>query len=74
MDFILFAVWKDSMGRTMAVETGGISMTGGEVANCYAPVFNVGPGTYNVSVFVVAIPDNNPMSLTITLQVSLLGN
>ena len=67
---ILFAIWKDAAGQTVAVETGGISMMGGETANCYAPVFNIGPGTYQVYLSVWSIYDQ-PWSLQVAVQVSL---
>ena len=62
---MLFSVWKNSIGQTVAVTTGGTSMTAGEVANCYAPVFGVPPGSYEVYLFVIDT-NNNRVSMPLT--------
>ena len=67
---ILFAVWKDTAGQTVAVETGGVTMMGGETGNCYAPVFNISPGTYHVYLSIWSFYDQ-PWSLQVAVQVSL---
>lgn len=67
---VLFAVWRNPIGQTIGVTTGGISMVGGESANCLVPVFNVEPGTYVVFLFVVSA-NNNPLSSVVTLSISL---
>ena len=68
---ILFAIWKNPTGQTVAANTCGVSMTGEETANCYVPIFDVAPGTYNVSLFVIVFPENSPVSLPVTVQVTL---
>ena len=71
-DMVVFAVWKEiPSGQTVAVEACGIALTGGEVGNCYSPVFNIGPGTYFVGVFVISVPFDSPVSITLDLQVSV---
>jgi hypothetical protein len=71
-DMVALAVWKDSpFGQTVAVEACGIVLIGGETENCYSPVFNIGHGTYSVSVFVVSIPYDEPLSITLSLNVSV---
>jgi len=71
LSLVLFAVWKDSAGQTVALSTCGVSMTTGETTTCYLPIFNVAPGTYNVYLFVVSFPYNDPLSLTATVQVTI---
>jgi len=68
---VLFAVWKDSAGQTVALNTCGVSMAIGETTTCYVPIFNVTPGTYNVYLFVVSFPYNDPLSITVTVQVTM---
>jgi hypothetical protein len=71
-DMVAFAVWKDvPSGQTVAVETCGIALIGGEMGNCYSPVFNIRPGTYFVGVFVISIPYDAPVSSALTLNVSV---
>ena len=68
---VLFAVWKDSAGQTVALNTCGVSMAIGETTTCYVPIFNVNPGTYNVYLFVVSFPYDDPLSITVTVQVTI---
>jgi len=71
-DMVALAVWKDiPSGQTVAVEACGIVLTGGETGSCYLPVFNINPGTYSVSVFVVSVPYDDPLSITLSLNVSV---
>ena len=67
-----FAVWKEiPSGQTVAAETCGVSLTGGEMGNCYSPIYGISPGTYFVGVFAISIPYNLPISLVLTLNVSV---
>jgi len=69
---VAFAVWKEiPSGQTVAVEACGIALIGGEMGSCYLPVFNIRPGTYFVSVFVISIPYDAPVSIPLTSQVSV---
>ena len=68
---VLFAVWKDSAGQTVALNTCGVSMAIGETTTCYVPIFNVTPGTYNVYLFVISFPYNDPVSIAVTVQVTI---
>ena len=68
---ILVAVWKIPTGQTVDANTCGVSMTSGETASCYIPIYGVAPGTYNVSLFVVDFPENNPVSLPAMVQVTI---
>ena len=69
---VALAVWKDiPSGQTVAVEACGIALMSGEMGNCYSPVFNISPGTYFVSIFVVSIPYGDPLSLPLQLNVSM---
>jgi hypothetical protein len=71
-DMVALAVWKDiPSGQTVAVEACGIVLIGGETGSCYLPVFNINPGTYSVNVFVVSIPYDDPLSITLSLNVSV---
>jgi len=71
-DMVALAVWKDiPSGQTIAVETCGIALIGGEMGSCYSPVFNISPGRYYVSVFVVSIPYDDPLSIPLGLNVSV---
>lgn len=70
-DMVALAVWKDTSGQTVAVETCGIALFGGEFGNCLIPVFNIISGTYFVSVFVVSIPYDEPLSIPLTLNASV---
>jgi len=71
-DMVALAVWKEiPSGQTVAVETCGIALTGGEIGNCYSPVFNISPGTYFVGVFVVSVPNDEPLSITLALNVTV---
>ena len=69
LGMILFAVFKNAAGQTVAVETGSVIMSEGETANCYAPVFNMEPGNSTVYMFVVS-GSNVPLSSVVTIQVS----
>ena len=68
---VLFAVWKDSAGQTVALNTCGVSMAIGETTTCYVPIFNVAPGAYNVYLFVISFPYNDPVSIVVTVQVTI---
>jgi len=48
-----------------------VTITSEETANCYVPIFDVAPGAYNVSLFVVDFPENTPVSLSATVQVTI---
>ena len=72
IDMVTLAVWKEiPSGQTVAVEACGIALIGGEMGNCYSPVFNISPGAYFVSVFVVSIPYDDPLSIPLSLNVSV---
>jgi hypothetical protein len=71
LSFVVFDVWKNTIGQTIAVSTCGVTMEGGETASCYAPVFNVPSGTYDVILFVVSVPYDDPVSLALTIQITL---
>jgi hypothetical protein len=74
LKLVLVAVWKNSIGQTVAVSTSGIGITLGETSNCYAPIFNVPPGGYTVTFFVVEATNNNPLSLAVSVPIYVSGS
>jgi len=67
---IMFAVFKNSAGQTVAVATGGLTLASGASSTAFAPLLAPLPtGTYTVSVFIVTT-GNLPDSATTTITVS----
>jgi hypothetical protein len=68
---IVFAVWKNSAGQTVAVSTGGLNLAAGATGTAFMPLSApLGSGSYTVSVFVVTVgnaPDSvaTPISVTV---------
>ena len=73
MDLVVFAVWKNSIGQTVSVNTGAITISGGGVSNCYVPIFDVLAGSYTVFLFAVTTT-NNPVSLSLSVPIFILGS
>ena len=70
-NLVIFAVWKNSAGQTVAVSTGGLTLASGATSTAFAPLVSPLPsGTYTVNVFVITT-SNNPVSSTTTTSVSL---
>ncbi len=68
---VVFAVWKNSAGQTVAVTTGGLTLASGATGTAFAPLAGALPsGTYSVSVFVVTT-SNNPVSASTTISVAV---
>jgi len=67
---IMFAVFKNSAGQTVAVATGGLTLAAGASGTAFAPLLApLAPGTYTVSVFIVTtsnLPDSATATLTYT--------
>ncbi len=70
-NLIVFAVWKNGGGQTVAVTTGGLSLASGATGTAFAPLPNALPsGTYTVNVFVITT-SNNPVSTQTTITVTV---
>ncbi len=69
-NLVVFAVWKNSAGQTVAVTTGGLTLASGATGTAFAPLAGALPsGTYSVSVFVITT-GNNPVSSTTSISVA----
>lgn len=70
-NLVVFAVWKNSAGQTVAVTTGGLTLASGATGTAFAPLAGaLPPGTYTVNVFVITT-SNNPVSSTTTISVAV---
>ena len=69
-NLVVFAVWKNSAGQTVAVTTGGLTLASGATGTTFAPLAGGLPsGSYTVSVFVITTSNNpvsSPTSITAT--------
>jgi len=64
---VVFAVWKNSLGQTAAVTTGGLTLAAGASGTAFAPLQGaLSSGTYTVNVFVITT-SNAPVSSQTTL-------
>jgi len=71
LDLLVFAVWKNSGGQTVAVPTGGLTVAPGENGTAFAPLAGSLPtGLYSVSVFVITANDN-PVSIALSFYVNI---
>jgi len=69
-NLVVFAVYKNGVGQTVAVSTGGLSLASGASGTAFAPLAGALPsGTYSVSVFVITT-SNNPVSSTTSTSVT----
>jgi hypothetical protein len=67
---VVFAVWKNSAGQTVAVTTGGLSLAAGATGTTFAPLPSALPsGSYTVNVFVITT-GNSPVSSTTSITAS----
>jgi hypothetical protein len=70
-NLVVFAVWKNGGGQTVAVTTGGLTLASGATGSTFAPLASGLPtGSYSVTVFVITT-SNNPVSSTTSLSVSV---
>jgi hypothetical protein len=70
-NLVVFAVWKNGAGQTVAVATGGLTLASGATGTAFAPLTNALPsGSYTVNVFVITT-SNNPVSSTTTITVTV---
>jgi hypothetical protein len=72
-NLVVFAVFKNSAGQTVAVATGGLTLSAGGSGTAFATssdVTGLPSGSYTVSVFVITT-SNNPVSLATSISVSL---
>jgi len=70
-NLVVFAVWKNGAGQTVAVSTGGLTLAAGATGTAFAPLAGGLPsGSYSVSVFVITT-SNNPVSSTTSTSVTL---
>jgi hypothetical protein len=70
-NLVVFAVWKNGAGQTVAVTTGGLTLASGATGTAFAPLTNALPsGSYTVNVFVITT-DNKPVSSTTTISVTV---
>jgi hypothetical protein len=71
LNLVVFAVWKNSAGQTVAVTTGGLTLASGATAQAFAPLTSPLPsGTYTVNIFVVTT-SNQPVSTTTTVTITV---
>ena len=71
LDMVVFAVWKNSVGQTVTVTTGGLTLASGETGITFAPLASLPPsGTYTVFVFAVTT-SNEPVSPTFDFSVTI---
>jgi hypothetical protein len=71
ISMVLFGVFTNSLGQTVDVATGGITLSAGGTSSAYAVVYSIPSGTYTVYFFAVSVPYDDPMSLTVMTRVSL---
>jgi hypothetical protein len=70
-NLIVFAVWKNSAGQTVAVTTSGLTLAAGASGTAFAPLVSALPsGSYTVNVFVWTT-SNQPVSSTTSISVSV---
>jgi hypothetical protein len=70
-NLVVFAVWKNSAGQTVAVTTAGLTLAPGQTASAFAPLTSPLPsGTYTVNIFVITT-SNQPVSTTTTITVTI---
>jgi hypothetical protein len=70
-NLVVFAVWKNSAGQTVAVTTGGLTLASGQTGSTFCPLPGGLPsGSYSVSVFVITT-SNNPVSSPTSITVSV---
>ena len=68
---VVFAVWKNSAGQTVAVSTGGLTLAAGASGTVFAPITSALPtGSYSVTVFVITTA-NQPVSSQTSQSVSV---
>jgi len=68
---IVFAVWKNSAGQTVAVSTGGLNLAAGATGTAFLPLSApLASGSYTVSVFVITVgnaPDSSATSINVSV-------
>jgi len=70
-NLVVFAVWKNSAGQTVAVTTSGLTLAAGAAGTAFAPLVSALPsGSYTVNVFVWTT-SNQPVSSTTTISVAV---
>jgi len=70
-NLVVFAVWKNSAGQTVAVTTSGLTLAAGASGTAFAPLVSALPsGSYTVNVFVWTT-NNQPVSSLTTITVSV---
>ena len=71
LDLVVFAIWKNGVGQTVAVTAGGVALASGATGASFAPRLGELPsGSYFVGVFVVTTT-NNPVSSTLVFSVNI---
>lgn len=71
-NLVVFAVWKNEAGQTVAVTTGGLTLASGATGTAFAPLAGQLPsGTYTVNVFVITT-GNNPVSSTTSIIIGVV--
>jgi hypothetical protein len=69
-NLIVFAVWKNAAGQTVAVSTSGLTLASGATGAAFAPLASALPtGSYTVNIFVWTT-SNNSVSSTTTITAS----
>lgn len=71
LDMVVFSIWKNNLGQTVAVTTGGITLPPGATGTAFAPLVGALPrGSYLVIVFAITT-NNNPVSITLEFSVTI---
>ena len=71
LDMVVFAIWKNNLGQTVAVTAGGITLSLGATGTAFAPlIMTLERGSYTVIVLVVTT-DNNPVSIAQEFSVTI---
>jgi hypothetical protein len=72
-NLVVFAVFKNSAGQTVAVATGGLTLGAGASGTAFATSSDLSglpSGSYTVSVFIITT-SNNPVSSSTSISVSI---
>ncbi|HEV2138951.1 MAG TPA: hypothetical protein VGR53_08915 [Nitrososphaerales archaeon] len=70
-NLVVFAVWKNGAGQTVAVATGGLTLASGATGTAFAPLTSALPsGSYTVNVFVITT-SNAPVSTLTSITVTV---
>ena len=71
LGMVVFAIWKNNLGQTVAVTAGGITLSPGATGTAFAPLIGALPiGSYFVIVYAITT-NNNPVSISLEFPVTI---